>query len=813
MKEAFRLGPASLRLVVLACVLMAGACTSDQSDANLPETVRFNEHIRPILSNKCFACHGPDSGTREAGLRLDQRESATAERAGYDYPAIIPGSSGRSVLIERISEDDPARRMPPPPREGAADPSKALSVSEIALLEEWIDQGAEWEGHWAYERLRRPAVPDVQTETEPKSKVDSFILARLKEAGLGFSNPAEDPALFRRLHLDLTGLPPTLHDLDQLAEEGLEATYAAWVERLLDSPRYGERMAIWWLDLVRYADTNGYHSDVHRRIWPYRDYVINAFNENKPFDQFTREQIAGDLLPNRSREQLVASGFNRLGQITKEGGAQPKEYLAKYAADRVRTVGTAWLGSTIGCAECHDHKFDPFSMEDFYGMAAFFADIKEKGVYENDGDVYPELTLASLEPEKAMRQNSRMDELQDRLLLMRRLGRPETVSREEWAEQVRSLEEAIDSTAPRTLVSVAVEPRPIRILPRGNWQSDAGPRVAPVTPAFLGGTGQISGIASRLDLADWLVSSKNPVTARVFVNRLWKLFFGVGLSRTLDDLGSQGSWPTHPDLLDWLAVEFIESGWDVKHVVRQIVLSETYRQTSVPTEESLREDPDNSKYSRQNRFRVSSEMVRDIILATSGLLSERIGGPSVQPYQPADYWKEINTFGVEGPGSKWVDSNAEDQYRRGLYTYWKRSFLHPSLMAFDAPSRQECSADRPISNTPVQALALLNDPSYVEAARVLAAQLLLAQELSDQERIDLAYRRALSRQPRDQETAKLMELLESQLTRFQGDEQAAFELLRVGNRPIPREVEVTTLAAWTTVGRAILNLHEIVTRY
>lgn len=784
-----------LLLSPIAVWYVAASGFSDSRDG-LPETVEFNRHIRPILSNKCFVCHGPDPGTREADLRLDIPEEATAQREGYERPAIVPGSPGQSMLIRMIKHSDPEKRMPP------LDSGKMLLDHEIVLLEKWIEQGAKWQDHWSYIPPRRPELPAVTLDAVIHNPIDRFIVARLEKAGLEPSPEADPVTLIRRLYFDLTGIPPTPEEVDSFVSDTAPDAYEKVVERLLASPHFGERMAMKWLDLVRFADTDGYHSDLHRDLAAYRDYVIDSFNRNKAFDQFTREQIAGDLIPNATLEQKIASGFNRLGQATKEGGAQPKEYLARYAGDRVRTVSTAWLGSTIGCAECHDHKFDPFTQKDFYSMAAFFADVKERGVYRNENGLPPEIIIPDRQKAAALRE---MDREIERL---RRSGASASVVQAAVDRQGKELEDV-----PRTLVTRSIEPRVVRVLPRGNWKDDSGEIVAPDVPEFLPDIETGSGKPTRMDLADWIVSEENPLTARVFVNHLWSMYFGTGLSKVLDDLGSQGEWPTHPDLLDWMAVEFMESGWDVKHMVRLIVTSATYRQSSKTRPEIKEVDPENRLLARQSRFRLDAEVIRDNALAVSGLLAQQIGGPSVKQYQPAGYWSDIRTFGTDGPASQWVASEDTDQYRRGLYTYWKRSFLHPSMMAFDAPDRQECTALRARSNTPLQALVLLNDSTYVEAARVFAEHILQEGGTSFEERLQWAWHRALSRKAETKEAAEMRTLYEEEHTWYAEHRQDAEKLILTGQKTVPETVDETELAAWTAVARGIMNLHEFVTRF
>ena len=775
--------------------------------SGVPETVGFNEHIRPILSDKCFACHGPDADAREASLRLDTREGAIEKREDYEHPAVVPGAPGKSALVARINHDDPEKRMPPPETNKAGSGGKELTDRERALFEKWIEQGAPWEKHWSYSRVERPEVPAVEKEQYAYNSIDHFIVGKLEEKGRTPSEVADRQTLLRRLSLDLTGLPPTPAEGEAFVQDESPDAYVQAVDRLLASPHFGERMALLWLDLVRYAETDGYHSDLHRNITPYRDYVIQAFNENKPFDQFTREQLAGDLLPEATREQLVATGFNRLNQATKEGGAQPEEYLADYAVDRVRTVSNAWMASTMECAQCHDHKYDPFTQKDFYSMAAFFADVKERGVFPNTNELPPEMALPDREQTAAL---IKLDREIGGLQKQRSPSSAHTV--EARLEAARERQSEIEAEAQKTLVTKAAPPRVVRVLGRGDWQDDGGEIVEPGVPAFLPAMDVRGRRADRLDLANWLVSRENPLTARTFVNQLWDEFFGTGLSKNLADFGAQGEWPTHARLLDWLAVEFMESGWDVKHMIRLLVTSRTYRQRSNATDEQLQWDPQNRYLARQSRFRLKAEVIRDNALAISGLLNDEIGGESVKPYQPDGYWRDIQTFGTEGPAAEWTASEGAAQYRRGLYTYWKRSFMHPSMKAFDAPSRQQAHADRTETNTPLQALVLLNDPTYVEAARVFAHNA-MQQEGSFEKRLQWAFRRALAREADPGELAEMSELYEKQWARYEEDPEAARQLISTGQYPMPEGVEEAKLAAWTMVTRTILNLHETITRY
>jgi hypothetical protein len=1067
----------------------AGPATS-----NLQHTgpVQFNRDIRPILSENCFACHGPDRNKRMANLRLDLRSEAVAGSA------IVPGSPEKSTLVERVFAPQAGRRMPP------ASSHKTLTAAQKDLLRRWIAQGAKYEAHWSFITPKRPPVPIVRvvaaagsrpgTRVRPqdlvRNPIDSFILAKLLGKRILPAPEADPRTLIRRLSLDLTGLPPAPEEVAAFVREYeaekarrtaspprhlTTSAYTRLVDRLLASPHYGERMAIPWLDVVRYADTVGFHGDQNQNAWAYRDYVVDSFNSNKPFDRFTIEQLAGDLLPNPTPETLTATAFNRLNMMTREGGAQPKEYLAKYAADRVRTVGMAWLGATFACAECHDHKFDPISQRDFYSLAAFFADVRQWGVYadygytpnpdlkgyNNDYPFPPEIrvesrylkeritrltarlseTVAASEaplqragPSRAAFQDWRRESaafleahpdgwntptpearVTPAAPRARRRARPQPAKegapaeKDEapeppafrvepdgsvllteddavnlelnlrpgagWVSALRvellphaenrrsvfrkgtdegmvtltaamtpaggkkqalsfrhaganlaepryrngseivgvhtgwklsserraephvsvwlpasplkvtdgdtltltfpnlpagcvrvsvspfvpndadhpalaaGLREALADTAPDAakavllrayllgtawdpeafarakeleaeilecrdgmtpvLVTEAVkEPMVVRVLPRGNWQDDSGPIVEPAAPHFLPGYDERPGRRlTRMDLAKWLVSPENPLTARVFVNRLWKQFFGAGLSGQVEDLGAQGEWPTHPELLDWLAVEFRESGWDVKHVARLIVTSATYRQSSALRPELRAIDPDNRLLASQNPRRLEAELVRDNALAIAGILNRDVGGPPVKPYQPEGYYANI-----QFPDRPYAAETDDRQWRRGVYVHWQRTFLHPMLVNFDAPSREDCIAARTAANTPQQALTLLNDPSYVEAARAFAA-ILLAMPGTDAQRLDAAFQRALARPARPKERASLLAFLGRMRQEYRSRPEDAKKLLKVGIAPVADGTDPAELAAWTNVCRVTLNLQETITRY
>jgi hypothetical protein len=775
--------------LALAAALAAASAPDSAMAAGAPD---FGRDILPILSENCFKCHGPDPGTRKGGLRLDAKEGALR---GEDA-VIVPGRAVESELILRIKSDDPDEVMPPPKAH------RTLSPRQVDLLTRWIDAGAPWGTHWAFAPPRRPELPPVRDARRPRSPVDRFLLARLDAEGLTPAPEADRTTLIRRLSFDLTGLPPTPEEVDAFRDDARPDAFERLVERLLGSPHYGERMAMEWLDLVRYADTVGYHSDVGRSISAYRDYVIRAFNEDMPFDRFTIEQIAGDLLPNPTAWQRVASGYNMLGMTTEEGGAQAKEYLARYAADRVRNAGSVWLGATLGCAECHDHKYDPYSARDFYAFAAFFADLQQPGV----GTPKPTLMLPTAEQSsESARLAAQLEEIE--AAIAAEPDDPGCKELEERRDAVKKARGRLDRAIRKTVVAVPGPPRVTRVLHRGDWMDETGAVVAPGVPSFLKALDvPPDRRADRLDLARWLVAPDHPLTARVVVNRLWKRFFGTGLSDTLDDLGAQGERPIHPELLDWLAVEFREGGWDLKQMVRLIVTSAAYRQSSTPRAELSAIDPGNRLYARQSSPRLEAELIRDNALAVSGLLNPAVGGESVRPYQPDGYWRFLNF-----PKRQYTPSRGPDQYRRGLYTHWQRTLLHPALLAFDAPSRELCTARRPISNTPQAALTLLNDPCSVEAARALASLTLREADPCDDCRLGWIWRRVLSRELKGDERAILSALLARHRAAYADDPGAARELLGVGQSPA-EAADPPELAAWTSVARVLLNLDETITR-
>ena len=1028
--------PRATRLISALAILLA---PWRAAEAGGPASVDYNRAVRPILANNCLKCHGPDEAERKAGLRLDLRESALAAVDG-EKKVLVPGKPGESALIARIEATD--GDVMPPEKTG-----KKLTQAEKDLLRRWISEGAEYREHWAFMPPRRPPLPDVKDGSWPRNPVDRFILARLEAEGLRPSPEAPRTALIRRLSLDLTGLPPTLAEVDAFLADTSPEAYSRAVDRLLASPRSGERLALEWLDAARFADTNGYHIDNGRDMTRWRDWVIDSFNRNLPFDRFTIEQLAGDLLPGATREQRIASGFNRNHMINFEGGAIPEEYHAAYIVDRVNTTATVWLGLTVACTQCHDHKYDPMTQREFYRLYAFFHNVPENGLDGNTGNAAPLLKVPGPDEEAALSRLSseakalkeklsapwpeldeaqarweaaaggdeevrwttleivsmrseggaalesrddgsvlvsgknppadgyiiearselakitglRLEALPDDGLAARGPGRssngnivltdvrvavsregdpapaevklrsatadfsqddfpasaaidgkprtgwailPETgkphaavfetaeptaagrgallrialdfrsqfeqhqigrfrlgvtsaghpngknalpadvlkaleiepgkrgdaerarlrkhfraeVSPEgrELAARLARLEkerQELDARIPTAMVMQEMEkPRDTFVLVRGQYDKK-GEKVVPGVPAFLHPL-PADAPSNRLGLARWLVDPANPLTARVIVNRWWQMLFGTGLVKTAEDFGSQGELPSHPELLDWLAVEFVESGWDVKGLLRLLVGSAAYRQSPVVEPRLFEMDPENRLVARGPRFRLQAELIRDQALMVSGLLDDRIGGPSVSPYHPPGLWEELayREDGRNWTAQTYVQSHGRDLYRRGMYTFWKRTSPPPTLVTFDAPDRETCTVRRPRTNTPLQALILLNDPTYVEAARKLAERILREVDAGPADRIRFAFRLCTSRPPEPAETGVLLEAFERQLAVFRKDPSRALELLAVGESPRDERFDPSELAAFSVVASMILNLDETLTR-
>ena len=787
----------------------------------------FTRDIRPILSRNCFACHGPDEHDRRGGLRLDDRQAASAE-LDSGAPAIVPGRPDESELIARVYDTDPDTVMPPP------ESNHVLSSSQKETLAKWIAAGAPYSPHWAYVPPRDHPAPAIEQGDWPHTWIDRFVLGRIESEGLAPAADADPLTLVRRVTFDLTGLPPTPAEVDAFLSDTGPDGYMLLVDRLLVSPRHAERLAAWWLDLVRYADTVGYHGDQDHSISPYRDWVIKAFLDNVPFDRFTVLQLAGDVVCPEGREHaddpVLASGYNRLLQTTHEGGLQLKEYRAIYQADRIRNLSGVWMGATVGCAQCHDHKYDPYTSRDFYALGAFFADIDDEKHLEKGGFGGQNLnTLPTRrDPEVPIVgpfDRDRADELDARihsidtqlppLVLPPRAQPPEPEAENVVASRIELdalRSERARLTRPLMVTRPLKPPRDVRILPRGNWMDESGPLVEPAVPAFLGRIGA-TGRPSRADLARWLVAPAaaggvGELTARVMANRIWSLFFGAGLCRSTGDLGGQGELPDHPELLDRLALEFIRHGWDLRTLIRTIVTSRAYRMTSYASADLLARDPDNRLLARQGRWRLPAEGVRDTALCASGLLFEQLGGASVRPYQPAGYYRHLNF-----PQREYTADTDRRQWRRGLYVHWQRMFLHPQLLAFDAPTREECTAARMRSNTPKAALVLLNDPTFIEAARKLAELAITSGVADDDERIAFLWKRTLSRPPAAEESRLVKSLLDRRREEFRADPAAADKLLAVGIAARDASLDPIELAAWTAAARAVLNLHEAIARY
>jgi hypothetical protein len=832
------------------------------------DEIDFNREIRPILSDKCFRCHGPDEAERKAGLRLDLRDRATAQTDSGAI-AIVPGDTEASELVRRILSDDESERMPP------AESKKTLTEPEKQKLVAWIRQGGEYREHWAFVKPARLGVPADPFEHWARNPIDHFIAVRLAAEGLCPSPEAARETLIRRLTLDLTGLPPTLAEIDAFVSDSSERAYENLVDRLLASPHYGERMALDWLDAARFADTNGYHLDNGRDMTRWRAWVIDAYNRNLPFDEFTIQQIAGDLLPFASTEQMIASGFHRNHMINFEGGAIPEEYLNAYIVDRVNTTGMVWLGLSIACAQCHDHKYDPISQREYYQLYAFFHNVPEKGLDGNQGNAAPVVQLPSREQsEKLAALNVQIREVsrrKDRLeqalntqqqeweangalkaelpahirkILDTALGERDDASRvklanhfrrqvakdEAWLTAANELDKLnkqralLEASLPTAMVMGELDqPRQTFVLIRGQYDQ-RGEEVTGGVPASLHPFPTDAPV-NRLGLARWLVSPENPLTSRVIVNRLWQSLFGTGLVKTAEDFGSQGEPPSHPELLDWLACEFQRAtrpelvgtgceAWNVKGLVKLMVMSATYRQSSHVTPQLLEKDPDNRLLARGARYRLAAEFIRDQALSVSGLLKHNIGGPSVSPYQPAGLWTELSSRGdsANWTAQSFVQSHGDDLYRRSMYTFWKRTCPPPQMSAFDAPDRETCVVRRARTNTPLQALILMNDPTYLEASRRLAERILNEGGDDVSARLTFAFRLLTGRTPSESEIQVMSEILSRQEECFREDPAAAGKLLAAGESPVTSDRPPAEIATWCMLANTLLNLDEVISK-
>jgi len=840
-------------LSLIALVVFLPACIAQ-------EKVDFARDVLPILSDNCFQCHGPDEKARKADLRLDQKDDALRK----DSPIIVPGKSAASELVKRIESADPTQLMPPPRS------NKKLKPAQIALLKNWIEAGAPWGQHWSFTAPKRPTVPEVRnSKFVIRNEIDRFIFARLEKEGLTPSPEADKERLIRRVTLDLTGLPPTLEEVDAFLKDDSPRAYEKVVDRLLASPRFGERMAWDWLDAARYADSNGYQGDGERTMWPWRDWVIDAYSRNLPFDQFTIWQLAGDLLPKPSREQILATAFNRNHMINGEGGRIAEENRIEYVFDQTETTATIWLGLTFTCCRCHDHKFDPIAKKEYYSLFAYFnqtpvnggggsgqtppvldfatpeqekkqkdaqaaydalvkkvlpieAKLREAGMVKNKDGKY-ETTLPQI-IESSLRKgpNDRASQNFDELINFYKTKEPEYVKLLGEVRNAKQVRDAANAGVAKVMVMADLpQPRDTFILTRGAYDKKEG-KVTPGTPASLSPLPK-DAARNRLALARWIVSKDNPLTARVAVNRLWQMFFGIGIVKTSEDFGVQGERPVHPELLDWLACEFMTptglnpdrkvggrtSGpgtlnpphdWDTKHIIRLIVTSATYRQSAKVTPALLERDPDNRLLARGPRHRLPSWMIRDQALAASGLMTPVIGGPPVKTYQPAGIWEEA-TFG----NKRYVQDRGEALYRRSLYVFWRR-IVGPTMF-FDSANRQTCSVKTTTTNTPLHALVTLNDITYVEAARALA-QLAMEKNGTDAERLTFAFRRILARKPTDAEAKVLIGALAKQRKLFTEDKDAARKLLKVGDSLRNEKLDAVDHAALAVVCLMMLNLDE-----
>jgi hypothetical protein len=786
-------------IVLLPCLALSGVAVAQEAPLGTDQ-VSFGQHVRPILSNHCFACHGPDAEHRQADLRLD-----------------IAGDIDWDEVVNRISSTDPDTVMPP------GETKKPLSTEQTATLKKWVATGSTYEKHWAFEPLAFRGIGRVQEE--PLSQlIDDLVGSRLVVKGTKPSAVASNRMLIRRLTFDLTGLPPTLQQVRAFADDSSDAAYQRLVDRLLASPRYGEHVARYWLDLVRFADTNGLHHDHYRNMSSYRDWVIEAFNRNIGFDEFTRFQIAGDLYENPTTRQLVASGFNRLHLIIDRGTALPAESFNRNVVDRVTAVGTAFLGLTVQCAACHDHKFDPISQKDFYQLYAFFNNFD--GGPETGGRVgtdfkrglqQPYINLPNADQSKRLTEfESQLSKLAEEIPRLQNSGVKNTTTTTAKLnllianrKQIQHARDAYLLDVPAALVMrERSEPRPAHILVRGEYDQP-GDRVQRNTPAFLPpmrAQAKAGTPPSRMDLAEWLVDESNPLTARVTVNRFWQQLFGVGIVKTSEDFGAQGERPSHPELLDALAVRFVESGWDVKALLRAIVMSKTYRQTSRAPAAQYRLDPENRQLARGARFRLDAEMIRDQVLSVSGLLNQSMRGPSVRPPQPPGLWKLV---AMPYSYPREFKPDVGDQiYRRSVYTFWKRGLPPPQMTIFDAPTRESCVARRERTNTPLQALLLMNEQQYFAAARHLASKL-LARDIEHEERLAVAYETITSREPTPSVTARLNAALAEFRTLYRADSGSLQTLLDGAESVTTDPVE---LAAWTMTVHALLNLDATKTR-
>lgn len=772
------------------CVLIATLVVVDVACA-ADAPVDFNRDVRPILSNHCYACHGPDAESLKGKLALNTRTTALAP-AKSGKPAIVPGDPDASELVRRVYHRDADHRMPP------VEFKKPLNDVQRDVLRRWVAQGAEFAEHWAFVKPVRSKLPRVSDTNWPVNDVDYFVLAKLDAAGMKPSEPADRATLIRRVSLDLIGLPPTPAEVDAFVADTSADAYENLVDRLLASPRFGEHWARPWLDLARYADSNGFQRDGFREVWAYRDWVIRALNSDMPYDRFTIEQIAGDLLPDATKDQKIATGFHRQVTINVEAGTNPEADRTNQVMDRVNVTGTVLLGLSLECAQCHNHKFDPISQREYYSLLAYFNNTPLESRYLDKsmtGLAFIDAPAIALEGQAGLlaRRNRLQAEYDALLESCAQKPLPEQTS------QLKALKQVIDAIPVKTSLVMKEMPKPrqTHVMIRGQWNRK-GERVE---PGVIGALHELpkGAPANRLGLARWLASRENPLTARVAVNRWWSQLFGRGIVATVEDLGTQGAPPTHPELLDWLAVEFMENGWSMKRTLRTVVLSATYRQSSRIEPDALKADPANRLYARAPRLRLSAEAIRDNALAIAGLLSDKMYGEPVMPPQPPKIWRVIGNV-----DNTYRTSTGEDRYRRGVYTVWRRSAHYPSFANFDAPKRGICVAQRRRTNTPLQALTLLNDEVYVEASRAFAERIRSdnPDNTNIEHRVRYAIRLTLGRPARKGEAEHLAGVVRREYQRYKKNPKL----------PRPAGTKDPGHAAWFYCATILLNLDETITR-
>lgn len=759
---------------MLSFIAYCYSCSNNKVElTEQSDLISYNFQIRPIFSDKCFKCHGPDANKRQAGLRLDiESEALKALQEHPNSRALVPGKVNESELYLRVVTKDSSQIMPP-----IDSHLPALTVAEIETIKKWIEQGAKYEKHWAFVAPVKANVPKVSNTSWVKNTIDNFILSKLEKIGLDPNEEADKERLLKRVTFDLTGLPPTPEQTAAFVNDASPNAYEKMVDAILAQPAYGERMALPWLDIARYADSHGYQDDNYRSQWPWRDWVIHAFNKNMPYNQFITWQLAGDLIPNATKEQILATGFNRNHKITEEGGVVDEEYRVEYVVDRTNTLSRGVLGLTLECAKCHNHKYDPFTQKNYFQLTAFFNNVTEKGI---------ESTVGGAE---TYAKNPRMQITQ---------------------QDVKGVLNFINKVDTNKLeVSVMKDADTVRksyVLIRGNYDQH-GEEVTPGTPESILPFG-VQYPANRFGLSQWLFDAKNPLTARVFVNRIWQEFFGKGIVKSAGDFGMQGDLPSHPALLDWLAVDFRENGWNIKRLVKMMVMSATYRQSAVLSKNKLQIDPENTFLSRAPRMRLNAEFVKDMVLASSGLLNKSIGGTSVKAYQPKGLW-ELATSG-RGILSTYKQDTGTAIYRRGMYTFIKRTVPPPNMMIFDGSSRDQCDVKRSRTNTPLQALIMLNDPTVLEASLALSDKL-LKNGKDKQTTIETAFKKIICRVPTSKELKILQEYWDDKEAYFKNNKNIAKQLINVGQYK-PSIQKNDSLAALMQVIQIIYNMEEAITK-